>query len=184
MFDFLNKSEVQNVNNDWITSFCHLCYQYQKISKNKNIVLAMPQQNANLINFKKKSIFIYSVFQQRSKIIAIYDQKLKFSQKQQPKKGIYWFAFDKTCLYTTSGGQMADQGVIKINNNCYKLIDCIEGPNLQHFQCLNYSDPITKNIGDIVVLNVDIDNRKIISAFNKCDSFITKKFETTCWLKH
>jgi alanyl-tRNA synthetase len=80
-------------------------------------------------------------------------------------------------LYATSGGQNADQGTIKINGKSYKLIDCIKGPNFQHFHCLNFVNPITIKIGDIVETIVDVDNRKIISAHHTCIHLLQKSLK-------
>ena len=161
-----------------LDSFNFFLKKQQKKSKNKDTVLAMQHQNINLINFKKKSIFIYSCFQQKSKIIGIFDKKFNLVNNLVKKKGMYWLVFDKTCLYATSGGQKADQGTIKINNNYYKLIDCIKGPNLQNFHCLNFHDPISIKIGDIVETRVDINNRKIISAHHTCIHLLQKSLKS------
>lgn len=165
------------INDDWLKSFVHLYRQHREISKNKNIVLAMQEQNANLVNFKKESEFAYSIFHQKGKIIGIFDESFNLINNLDQKKGTYWFVFDKTCLYAASGGQNADQGTIKINDRPYKLINCIKGPNLQHFHCLNFVNPITIKIGDIVETVVDVDNRKIISAHHTCIHLLQKSLK-------
>lgn len=165
------------INHDWLTSFVHSYRQHQEISKNKNIVLAMQEQNTNLINFKKSSTFTYSLFHQKGKIIGIFDENFNLINNLDQKKGTYWFVFDKTCLYATSGGQNADQGSIKFNDRSYKLINCIKGPNLQHFHCLNFVNPITIKVGDVVETIVDVDNRKIISAHHTCIHLLQKSLK-------
>ena len=160
-----------------LNSFNFFLKKQQEKSKNKNIVMAMQHQNIGLINFKKEAVFTYSGFKQKGKIIGIFDQKFNLINALNKKKGTYWFVFDKTCLYATSGGQKADQGIVKINNGSYKLIDCIKGPNLQNFHCLNFFDPVTIKIGDIVETSVDINNRKIVSAHHTCIHLLQKSLK-------
>lgn len=160
-----------------LDSFNFLFKKHQEKSKNKNIICAMQGQNIGLINFQKESIFAYSIFHQKGKIIGIFDESFNLINNLDQKKGTYWFVFDKTCLYAASGGQNADQGTIKINDRPYKLINCIKGPNLQHFHCLNFVNPITIKIGDIVETIVDADNRKIISAHHTCIHLLQKSLK-------
>lgn len=149
----------------------------QEKSKNKNTIFAMQGQNVGLINFKKESMFIYSVFKQMGKIIGIFDEKFNFVTNLDQKRGMYWLVFDKTCLYATSGGQKSDKGIVKINNKSYELINCIKGPNLQNFHCLNFFDPVVIKIGDTVETIVDVDNRKITSAHHTCIHLLQKSLK-------
>ncbi len=160
-----------------INSFNFLLKKQQEKSKNKNIISAMQGQNIGLINFKKDSIFTYLSFHQVGKVIGIFDEKFNSIVCLNQKKGKYWFVFDKTCLYATSGGQKADQGIVKINNKSYELIDCIKGPNLQNFHCLNFFELVTIKIGDIAETIVDVDNRKIISAHHTCIHLLQKSLK-------
>ena len=160
-----------------LNSFTFLFKKHQEKSKNKNIIHAMQSQNIGLINFQKTSIFIYLVSHQKGKIIGIFDEKFNLINNLEKQKGTYWFVFDKTCLYATSGGQKADRGIVKINDKSYELIDCIKGPNLQNFHCLNFRDDATIKIGDNVETIVDSNHREIISAHHTCIHLLQKSLK-------
>ncbi len=100
----------------------------------------MGGQNEAFLNFKEESRFSgYEVTNQRSKVIAIFDNAV---------------VLDETPFYAFSGGQLSDSGTI----DDIKVLDVVKMPNGQHLHVLE-KNPF--KVGDIVWAIVDKEKRDL-----------------------
>lgn len=125
------------------------------------------QQNADLLAFKEPSVFLYDSLTTQAKIVGIFDAKFK-QIKTIKAPGKYWLVFDKTTIYALAGGQAADQGTIKINETIFKVDDCIQGPNHQHFHCITNNSNVVINLGDKASIATDPNVRMILARHHTC----------------
>ena len=101
---------------------------------------SMGGQNEAFLNFKEESRFSgYEVTNQRSKVIAIFDNAV---------------VLDETPFYAFSGGQLSDSGTI----DDIKVLDVVKMPNGQHLHVLE-KNPF--KVGDIVWAVVDKEKRDL-----------------------
>lgn len=125
------------------------------------------QQNADLLAFKEPSMFLYDSLNTQAKLIGIFDAKFKQIKKIKTP-GRYWLVFDKTTIYALAGGQAADHGTITINETTYKVEDCIQGPNHQHFHCIIVNSDDEINLGDKASIVTDPNIRMILTRHHTC----------------
>lgn len=101
---------------------------------------SMGGQNEAYLKFKEPSKFTgYLCTNQKSKVIAVFDQGV---------------VLDETPFYAFSGGQLCDKG--KLND--VEVLDVFKMPNGQHLHVLE-NNPF--HVGDIVVAEVDVQNRNL-----------------------
>ncbi|MDD4718728.1 MAG: alanine--tRNA ligase [Bacilli bacterium] len=113
-------------------------------------VSSMNVQNEALINFKDESNFIgYETISATTKVIGLFD-----GEKMVDKLiGEGYVVMDETPFYAESGGQVSDQGTLKINNQTFDVLELFKGPNNQHFHYIKTEEEI--KIGDEVLANVN-----------------------------
>ena len=125
-------------------------------AKNKS---SMASQKKVLLDFKDKSDFVYGIYRQKSRVIAI------FSKDEQVHSIAHdtYIAIERTCFYAESGGQVSDTGMIIGKNFKARVVDAFKAPNGQHIHKVRLLDgKIT--VGDECELVVDKDRRKRIEA--------------------
>jgi alanyl-tRNA synthetase len=148
--------------------------EHQNISRKKTNEIGMAQQNVDLLNFKKTSIFSYDDLKMTASVIGLFNEN--FQQVETlTKKG--WVVFDKTCFYATSGGQQHDEGVINIKNKRMNVLDVIKSPNLQHLHLI-YPNDLKINIGDNANLQVDEKCRKMLCANHTTEHLLQHALQT------
>lgn len=128
----------------------------KKNAKNKS---AMSSQKKSLLEFRDKSDFVYGIYRQKSKILAIFskDERVKNINHDT------YIAIERTCFYAESGGQVSDTGMIIGKNFKARVIDVFKGPNGQHIHKVRLLDGIISE-GDECELVIDKDRRKNIEV--------------------
>ena len=131
--------------------------QKELAKKNAKNISSMASQKKVLLDFKDSSEFVYGIYRQRSQIIAIFsnDQKVKSIDHDT------YVAVRRTCFYATSGGQVADTGMIIGKNFKGRVIDVFKAPNGQNIHKVKLLDGVISE-GDEVELVLDRDRRKKI----------------------
>lgn len=101
---------------------------------------SMGGQNEAFLAFKETSKFTgYDLTSQKSKVIAVFGNAV---------------VLDETPFYAFSGGQLCDKGTI----DGIEVVDVVKMPNAQHLHVLK-ENPF--HIGDVVVAEVDVQNREL-----------------------
>ncbi len=128
----------------------------KKNAKNKS---AMSSQKKSLLEFRDKSDFVYGIYRQKSKILAIFskDERVKSINHDT------YIAIERTCFYAESGGQVSDTGMIIGKNFKARVIEVFKGPNGQHIHKVRLLDGIISE-GDECELVIDKDRRKNIEV--------------------
>ena len=116
-------------------------------------------QNEALLNFTEVSEFSYYVYEEKGKVIGLFDNDT--SVTSLTKEG--YVILDKTCFYAEAGGQVGDTGMITSKNFKARVLDVVKAPNGQHLHKIKLLDG-TINLGDDVKCNVDEVRRKKIEA--------------------
>jgi len=120
---------------------------------------SMNIQNEALLNFEESSEFVYMVYEEKGKVIGLFDND--GGVESLDKEG--YVILDKTCFYAESGGQVGDTGMITSKNFKARVLDVVKAPNGQHLHKIKILDgKITLN--DNVKCNVDEVRRKKIEA--------------------
>ncbi|MDD6878962.1 MAG: alanine--tRNA ligase [bacterium] len=103
-------------------------HEAKNLAKNsRKIEQSMTSQNEELLNFTEKSEFLYDTYELESKVIGLF----KDGHQVDYLDSDGYVILDKTCFYSTSGGQLSDKGAMKNGNFKAKVIDCIKAPNGQ-----------------------------------------------------
>jgi alanyl-tRNA synthetase len=101
---------------------------------------SMGGQNEEFLNFKEESRFSgYEITVQNSKVIGVFGNAV---------------VLDETPFYAFSGGQLCDKGMFGDS----KVLDVVKMPNGQHLHVLD-NNPY--KVGDIVLSQVDVENRNL-----------------------
>lgn len=137
----------------------YMAVQKETAKRNAKNKSSMASQKKVLLEFKDKSDFVYGIYRQKSKVIAIFskDEQLKTIDHDT------YIAISRTCFYAESGGQVSDTGMILSKNFKARVVDVFKGPNGQHIHKVRLLDgKIT--VGDECELVVDKERRKHIEA--------------------
>ena len=101
---------------------------------------SMGGQNEEFLNFKEESRFSgYDATVHKSKVIGVFGNAV---------------VLDETPFYAFSGGQLCDKGMFGDS----KVLDVVKMPNGQHLHILD-NNPY--KVGDIVLSQVDVENRNL-----------------------
>ena len=114
----------------------------------------MNSQNEALLNFEKKSEFLYDTYEMQSRVIGLF----KDNESVDYIDSDGYVIFDKTCVYATSGGQVADLAAMKNENFKAKIIDCIKAPNGQNLHKVEVVNGII-SLNDVCTLKIKEDQR-------------------------
>lgn len=125
-------------------------YQKELARSSRDKTSAMSLQNEELINFKDQSTFVgYDNLSLETKIIKLFDGN-HFVESLTDEG---YIVLEKTPFYATSGGQVADNGIITDNDVNIEVIDVFKGVNKQHFHYCKFNGTI--HTCDHVVALVD-----------------------------
>ena len=120
-------------------------------------------QNESLLNFKEPSEFTYYTYEEKGKVIGLFDNNGNVDTLN--KEG--YVILDKTCFYAEAGGQVGDTGMITSDNFKARVLDVQKAPNGQNLHKVKLLDgKIT--VGDKVKCNVDYLRRKKIEVNHSC----------------
>lgn len=133
--------------------------QKELAKRNSQNKTSMASQKKVLLDFKKESKFIYSVYRIKSNVLAIFSKDSL--EKSLNHDG--YIALKRTCLYAESGGQVSDTGMIIGKNFKARVVDVFKGPNGQHIHKIRLLDGIIK-VNDDCEMVVDKDRRRMIEA--------------------
>ena len=133
--------------------------QKEQSKNNQKNIESFKTQNELLLGYKDKSEFIYEVYEQKGKVIAIIKND-KFALELK-KEGL--IVFDKTCFYSESGGQVSDTGMLIGDDFKARVIDVFKGPNGQNIHKVKVLSGTIK-LHDKVNEVVDKARRKGIEA--------------------
>lgn len=133
--------------------------QKQLAKNNRKKDSAMNLQNEALLNLNVPSEFLYSTYKNKGTIVAVLenDQEVDSISKEG------YVIADKTCFYATSGGQIADTGMMIGANFKVRVLDVTKGPNGQNIHKVKILDGVLHK-GEEVELIVDYERRKRIEA--------------------
>lgn len=124
--------------------------QKERARKARNETESMMGQNEDYLNFHDESEFVgYDYLMTNSKIIKVFPEGI---------------VLDKTPFYATSGGQLADHGIIYNQDFSFDVSDVEKLPNGQYIHKIN--QPVALNIeGKEVVAQVD-EERRILTEYH------------------
>lgn len=131
--------------------------QLAKNSRKKDA--SMNLQNEALLNYKEPSEFLYHTYKNQGKVIFLLQGEKEVDSLS--KEG--YVICDKTCFYATSGGQVADTGMMIGANFKARVLDVVKGPNGQHVHKVKVLDGIIRK-GDSCDLILDEGRRKKIEG--------------------
>ncbi|NLG82453.1 MAG: alanine--tRNA ligase [Bacilli bacterium] len=127
--------------------------QRKRAREAREEVQSMQSQNKTLMDITLPSEFVgYEVLETESKLLAIVQGDKLLNEAT---KGMHvQLIFDKTPFYATSGGQVADKGVITNEKACLEVEDVSTAPNKQNLHhCFVKEGKIS--VGDTFTLKVD-----------------------------
>ncbi len=120
---------------------------------------SMNVQNADMMNFKKESLFVgYTKLQTTSTVIGLF----KDAKSVEIGTGEVIGIFDESGFYAESGGQIGDVGSLSINNKNYQVTNTLKLPNGQHGLVIDMKDDELK-VNDKVLLAVDDEFRNEVA---------------------
>ena len=133
--------------------------QKELAKKNAKNVTSMASQKKVLLDFKKKSEFVYGLYRLKSKVIGIFSKDEMVDTIDHDT----YIACERTCFYAESGGQVSDTGMIIGDNFKARVVDVFKGPNGQHIHKVRLLDGYITD-GDEVELVLDKEQRKQTEA--------------------
>ena len=133
--------------------------QKELAKKNVKNVQSMASQKKVLLDFKKKSEFVYGLYRLKSKIIGIFSK----DEMVETINHDTYIAVERTCFYAESGGQVSDTGMIIGDNFKARVVDVFKAPNGQHIHKVRLLDGYITD-GDEVELILDKEQRKRTEA--------------------
>ncbi len=133
--------------------------QKELAKKNVKNVQSMASQKKVLLDFKKKSEFVYGLYRLKSKIIGIFSKDEMVESIDHDT----YIAIERTCFYAESGGQVSDTGMIIGDNFKARVVDVFKAPNGQHIHKVRLLDGYITD-GDEVELVLDKEQRKETEA--------------------
>ncbi len=133
--------------------------QKELAKKNVKNVQSMASQKKVLLDFKKKSEFVYGLYRLKTKVIGIFSKDEMVSSIDHDT----YIAVERTCFYAESGGQVSDTGMIIGDNFKARVVDVFKGPNGQHIHKVRLLDGYITD-GDEVELVLDKEQRKETEA--------------------
>lgn len=123
-------------------------------------VESMASQSKDLMNFTLQSEFIgYDVLTIQAKIIGLFKNGVQVDSLEDDGA----IAFDTTCFYAESGGQISDTGVLIKDGRSIQILDVKKAPHGQFLHKVKLEGEILKD-GDCVTLKVDVPRRNRITA--------------------
>ena len=112
---------------------------------------SMAIQSEDLLKFMEPSQFIgYDRYQSQSTIIGIF----KDGKQVNELKGEGYLIFDQTPFYAESGGQVGDQGSLKVDGHTIEIEDVIKAAHNQAMHKVNTSIPLKQNQSVDLQINV------------------------------
>lgn len=143
--------------------------QKELARSSRDKINTMSLQNEELINFKDESNFIgYDSLNCETKIIKLFDGK-HFVESLTDEG---YIVLSETPFYATSGGQVADSGVIIDKDINIDVIDVFKGVNKQHFHYCKWNGTIYTF--DDVSANVDEKKRSNIAKNHSAAHLLQK----------
>lgn len=133
--------------------------QKERARNARKDIQSMKSQNEEYIDFKADSKFVgYETLLQETKIIKIFDEGL---------------ILEKTPFYATSGGQVADTGVIFNESFSLKVTDVTKLPNGQFLHRFETVEGIAED-NATVIAKVDEKRRKLITYHHSATHLLFK----------
>ena len=133
---------------------------------------SMSAQNADLMEFKEPSTFVYESEPLKAKVIGLFKDGQKVTSLDEEGDII----FDITNFYATSGGQEGDVGIIvndKTQGKITKVIKAVNKQNLHHVE-IEYG---TINVGDEFTLQIDENRRNKTMQNHSCTHLLQKALQ-------
>ena len=130
---------------------------------------SMNIQNEVLLKFNKNSEFTYEEVEMNSRVIGLFDEEKEVDTLDS--KG--FVAFDKTCFYAESGGQVSDIGGIKNDHLKAKVLNVIKAPNGQHLHYIEIMEG-SISIGDNCTIKI-IEEKRNKTAKNHSAIHLVQK---------
>lgn len=133
--------------------------QKDRARKARSDTDSMTGQNEEYLTFHKESEFVgYDKLETKSKIIKVFPEGL---------------VLDKTPFYATSGGQLADTGVIYVDDLNLKVVDVEKLPNGQFIHKTNEELSLDLE-GKTVIASVDKEKRELTEYHHSATHLLFK----------
>ncbi len=128
--------------------------QKELSQKNAKNVTSMATQKKVLLDFHDESEFAYNTYRIKGNVIAIFSKDQRVEEIDHDT----YIAFDRTCFYAESGGQVSDTGMIVSDTFKARVVDVFKGPNGQHIHKVRLLDGVI-HVGDECELVLDKEKR-------------------------
>ncbi len=140
--------------------FDHYMEEQKQLAKNnRKKDASMNLQNESLLNLQIPSTFLYQTYKNKGKVMYLLQEDKEVDELS--KEG--YVVVDETCFYATSGGQVADTGMMIGKNFKARVLDVTKAPNGQHLHKVKILDGTMKK-DDEVEMIIDLERRKRIEA--------------------
>ncbi|MDO4500613.1 MAG: alanine--tRNA ligase [Erysipelotrichaceae bacterium] len=121
---------------------------------------SMNSQSIDLLNLDTEFEFTgYSNLADEAKVVALFENGNKVDSIKEHGEVV----FDHSCFYATSGGQIADTGVIYNGNIKATVKDVSKAPNGQFLHRVEVSEGEIK-VGDVLKQEINKDDRRAIKS--------------------
>ncbi len=133
--------------------------QKQQAKRNRKQSQSMSSQNEALLNLDTPFTFLYQTYKNKAHVVCLFEGEEV--RKSLNKEG--YVIVDESCFYATSGGQVADTGMIVGKNFKARVLEVSKAPHGQHIHKVKVLDGrIT--VGDEVEMVIDLERRKQIEV--------------------
>ena len=131
------------------------------------------KQSKDLMDFDAPSEFVYfDTNEMTSKVIGLFKDGVKVDSIDDEGEVV----FDKTNFYATSGGQVADTGLIENENCSCEVVDVNKSVHKQHMHSVKVQFGSIK-VGDTFTLKIDKVRRNKIMKNHSCCHLLQKALQ-------
>lgn len=136
----------------------HMEQQRQRARNAREDVDSMASQSVDLMNFDQVSEFVgYTKMSCEAKVIACFKAGHRVDQIEDEGEVI----LDVTPFYATSGGQVADTGVLRFDRGSAVVKDVNKAPRKQHLHSIKMTEGVLRE-HDHVMASIDVQRRRKI----------------------
>ena len=134
----------------------HMKEQKERARNARGEVESFKKQSADLLKFDKPSTFSYEDTHLKAKVIGLFKDGVKVDELDEAGE----VAFDTTCFYSLSGGQVSDIGSIYNDKAKARVIGMSKAPAKQHLHHVELEYGTIK-MGDEFTLQIDEEKRAL-----------------------
>ena len=147
--------------------------QKERARNARGDVQSFNKQSKDLMEFDTPSEFVYFNHQDlESKVIGLFKNGEKVDVIDDEGEVV----FDRTHFYATSGGQVADTGIIENENCSMEVVDVNKSVHKQHMHSVKVQFGEVK-VGDVFTLKIDANRRRKIERNHSSAHLLQKALE-------